>query len=137
MRDKIDWDTRVILLKLIGKYDSYKKELDDERDRILSLSPQNYNNLDMPKGTDTSDATACAVIQLERLDGCYKAKVIKAIDQARDFTLSEELKTPIFKSCLNSRRYTYEYFKGLSCGRTRFYQYKNEFLNDLRYRLGL
>ena len=137
MRNQIDHDTRIILLKLIGKYDLYKKELSDERTRILSLPPQNYNNLDMPKGTDTSDATTRAFMQLERLGHSYKAKVIKAIDQAKAFTLPEELETPVFKSCLNGRRYTYEYFEGLSCGRTRFYQYKNEFLNDLRYRLGL
>lgn len=137
MRDKIDWDTRIILLKLIGKYDVYKKELADERRRILSISPPNYSNLDMPRGTGTTDPTIQAAIRLARLDTCYKAKVIDAIDRAKRYALPDEISDAVFKSCKNSRRYPYEKFKNLSCGRTQFYQYKNRFLNEVRYHLGL
>lgn len=137
MRDKIDWDTRVILLKLISKYDSYKKELAEERDRILSISPQNYGNLDMPRGTDTTDPTTLAAVRLERFEECYKAKVVDAIDRAKRYALPEELIEPVLLSCKNSRRYPYEKFKDLDCGRTQFYRYKNDFLKEVRYYLGL
>lgn len=133
----MDWDTRVILLKLIGKYDLYKKELADERDRILSLSPQDYSNLDMPRGTDTTDPTALAAIRLERLETSYKAKVIDAIDRASKYALPSGIVEPILLSCKNGRRYTYEYFKGLPYSRSQFYRYKNRLLDEVRYYLGL
>ena len=137
MREKIDRDTRVILLKLIGKYDIYKKELADERDRILSLSPQNYDNLDMPRGTDTTDPTALAALCLERLETSYKAKVIAAIDRAKQNALPDSVAGPVMLSCKNGRRYNYEHFKSLPYSRSQFYKYKNRFLDEVRYYLGL
>lgn len=137
MRERIDWDTRVILLKLIGKYDIYKKELADERDRILSLSPQNYDNLDMPRGTDTTDPTALAAWRLERLETSYKSKVIDAIDRAKQNALPDGVAEPVMLSCKNGRRYNYEHFKNLPYSRSQFYKYKNRFLDEVRYYLGL
>lgn len=137
MREKIDRDTRVILLKLIGKYDIYKKELADERDRILSLPPQNYDNLDMPRGTDTTDPTVLAALRLERLETSYKAKVIAAIDRAKQNALPDSVFGPVLLSCKNGRLYNYEYFKNLPYSRSQFYKYKNRFLDEVRYYLGL
>lgn len=122
---KIDPDTRILLLKYIRKYDAYKKWYLAEREKIMSLSAQQYS--DMPHGTDVQLPTEDAAIYLEKLDNSHKAKVIHAIDEAKK-VLPDSLKKPIWKSCLNGRICTYDYFEGLFYSRSSFYWYKKKFL---------
>lgn len=142
---KIDRDTRTLILKYIRKYDEYRKWYQCERDRILYPSPKQTDG--MPRGGYVSDPTLSAAEKLERLEGEHRAKVIKAIDQARHLigvdisqTLEQEetLRRCIWLSCLNAREYPFESFAGLvACERAQFYRYKNKFMNDIKSFLGL
>lgn len=142
---KIDRDTRTLILKYIRKYDEYRKWYQCERDRILYPSPKQADG--MPRGGYVGDPTLSAAEKLEKLEGEHRAKVIKAIDQARHLigvdirqTLEQEetLRRCIWLSCLNAREYPFEAFDGLVfISRRQFYNYKNKFMNDIKFMLGL
>lgn len=142
---KIDRDTRTLIVKYIRKYDEYRKWYQCERDRILYPSPRQADG--MPRGGYIGDPTLSAAERLARLEGEHKAKVIKAIDQARHLigvdisqTIEQEetLRRCIWLSCLNAREYPFEAFDGLIfISRRQFYNYKNKFMNDIKYLLGL
>lgn len=142
---KIDRDTRTLILKYIRKYDEYRKWYECERDRILYPSPKQADG--MPRGGYVSDPTLSSAEKLELLEKEHRSRVIRAIDQARhmigvgiDQTLEQEetLRRCIWLSCLNAREYPFEAFAGLvACGRAQFYRYKNQFMNDIKYLLGL
>ena len=126
---KLDPDTRVLLLKYCRKYDAYKKWYASEREKLMSLSAQQYS--DMPHGTDVQLPTEEAAILLDKLDNTHKAKVIHSIDEAKK-VLPDSLKYPIWKSCLNGRIFTYDYFEDLYFSRSSFYFYKKKFLFTIK-----
>ncbi|BDF57499.1 hypothetical protein CE91St36_03160 [Christensenellaceae bacterium] len=142
---RIDRDTRTLILKYIRKYDEYRAWYQCERDKILypSIKPSDG----MPKGTNISDPTLSAAERLERLDLTHRARVIKAIEQAKHLigvdilqTLEQEetLRRCIWLSCVNAKEYPFEAFDGLVfISRRHFYRYKNKFMNDIKYLLGL
>ena len=55
---RIDWDSRVIVLKYVRKYEEYKTWLAEERKRIMEPSPAQVDG--MPHGTTPGDMTAAA-----------------------------------------------------------------------------
>ena len=133
----IDRDTRTLVLKYVRKYAEYKTWLAEERQKILSLNPQDLFMLDMPKSSAVSDTTAYSAAGLEKLEQSHKAQVVNAIDSARRFLDTAALPF-VWKSCLDSRTYNYDALKDdLPCSRSQFYRYKNVFMNDIRYYLDL
>lgn len=142
---KIDRDTRTLILKYIRKYDEYRKWYECERDRILYPSPKQADGT--PGSGKLSDPTLSSAERLEFLEKEHKSRVIRAIDQARHMigtdisqTLEQEetLRRCIWLSCLNAREYPFEAFDGLIfVSRRQFYRYKNQFMNDIKYLLGL
>lgn len=132
---KIDNITRVMLLSFIRKYDKYKAEIDYKRAEIMSIGVQDYTDMDMPRGTDVQDGVTKRVEALDRLMKSHKAQIVLAIDQAKT-TLPDDLKEPIWLSCLNGRRYAYEVFE-LFYSRSSFYLYKKRFLWQIKETLNL
>ena len=142
---KIDGDTRTLILKYIRKYDEYLLWYQTERDRIIQPSHE-LGNVPPSKNKNPQDSTLRAVVALERLDKNHRVQVIKAIDHAKlniglDIPSDTEivkLRNAVWLSCLNGREYNFDAFAGLiSCERRQFYYYKNAFLNDIKYYLGL
>ena len=142
---RIDRDTRTLILKYIRKFDEYAAWYQCERDRILYPSPRLSDG--MPKGTDISNPTSSAAERLERLGQTHRAKVVRAIEQARHFIGVDILQTPeqedtlrrcIWLSCVDAKEYPFEAFAGIvACERAQFYRYKNKFMNDIKDMLGL
>lgn len=142
---KIDRDTRTLILKYIRKYDEYLMWYKSERDRIMSPLHE-VLRFSTSKSTNVKDDTLSAVEALERLDNSHRAKVIKAIDEARNqigsiIESDKELlaiRRAIWLSCLNASEYNFEVFAGaICCERRQFYKYKNAFLNDIKTGLGI
>lgn len=132
---KIDRGTRVLLMQHIRNYEKYKKWLQYERERIMSLPPPQID--DMPRGTDIKSPTEIMTEQLNRLDISYRAIVVGAIDRAKfAFALDleddarEKLLDCIWLSCTDGRECPYETLEAiLPYGRRQFFYRKNEFLN--------
>lgn len=140
---KIDRDTRTLILKYIRKYDEYRKWIETERDRILYPSPKIADG--MPRGGN-KEPVLSAIEALEKLEKTHKARVVYAIDQAKngigadiaDDRETEHMQRAIWLSCLNPREYPFEAFAGLiPYERRQFYKLKNAFLNDIKIFLGL
>lgn len=142
---RIDRDTRTLILKYIRKYDEYRAWYQCERDKILYPSPK--QNDGMPGGSDTSDPTLSAAQRLERLELTHRARVIKAIEQAKhligvdvmqSIEQEETLRQCVWLSCINAKEYPFEAFDGLVfVSRRQFYRYKNKFMNDIKNALDL
>ena len=149
MREKIQVDrrTRNIILNYIRSYDDYKTYIESEQEKLLSISPQNLNELDMPKCPSTKDTTFEIVNRLADLEKTHKYKVVNAIDEAKNnigydivnSAVQDYLSKALWMSCLDGRNYNYEAFDHtrLCCSRTQFYREKNKFLDEIRWRLGL
>lgn len=145
-KTKIDRNTRTLILKYIRKYESYKQWYEDERDKILCVSSQDLDNLDMPRGTTLSDSTSSSAEMLEKLDSSHRATVVKAIEDAREalgYEIADEkargsLKLAIWLSCIDGRMYPFEAFAGTVCyERTQFYTKKNEFIASIGSKIGI
>lgn len=132
----MDRDTRVLIQKIVCKYDVYKKEIEEMRNAILSRSTLEYSEIDMPKGGLRSDKTAQAALQLDRLENTWKAKAVRAVDHAKR-EIPPDMADAVLKSCKDGRRYPFERFSGLNCSRAQFYRIRRAFLDELRYALGL
>ena len=141
---RIDWDSRVIVLKYVRKYEEYKAWLAEERKRIMEPSPAQIDG--MPHGTTPGDMTAAAVEALEKLELHQRARIVRAITVAReqigadipDEKEREKLRNAIWLSCQNGRRNNFDTFVGaVACERRQFYYYKNSFLLEIKKTLGI
>lgn len=141
---RIDWDSRVIVLKYVRKYEEYKAWLAEERKRIMEPSPAQIDG--MPHGMTPGDMTAAAVEALEKLELHQRARIVRAITVAReqigadipDEKEREKLRNAIWLSCQNGRRNNFDIFAGtVACERAQFYRYKNLFLKDIKQSLGI
>lgn len=141
---RIDWDSRVIVLKYVRKYEEYKAWLAEERKRIMEPSPAQIDG--MPHGTTPGDMTAAAVEALEKLELHQRARIVRAITVAREQIGAdipnekerEQLRNAIWLSCQNGRRHNFDTFAGtVACERRQFYYYKNSFLLEIKKTLGI
>lgn len=144
MRYKIDRDTRTLVLKYVKKSEEYRAWVMAEADRICGPSSAQIDG--MPRASWVSDKTAGAVEKLEKLMGSHKAKVVRAVDEAKqqigadieDESQRRAIQNAIWLSCLNGREYNFEAFEGgIACGRAFFYRLKNKFLYSIKAELGL
>ncbi len=144
MRYKIDRDTRTLVLKYVKKAEEYRAWVRAEADRICGPSSGQMDG--MPRASGAADKTAQAVEMLEKLKGSHKAKVVRAVDEAKrqigadieDESQRRAIQNAVWLSCLNGREYNFEAFEGgLACGRTFFYSLKNRFLYSIKAQLGL
>lgn len=142
---RIDRDTRTLILKYIRKYEEYRKWYEYERDKVICPSPIQADG--MPKSGEMSNPTLIAAEKLERIEHEHKSKVIRAITEARNLIGADIIQTPqqeetlkqcIWLSCLNAKKYPFEIFKGIIfISRRQFYRCKNQFINEIKNRLGL
>lgn len=141
---RIDWDSRVIVLKYVRKYEEYKAWLAEERKRIMEPGPAQMDG--MPHGTTPGDMTAAAVEALEKLELHQRARIVRAITVAReqigadipDEKEKEKLRNAIWLSCQNGRKHNFDTFAGtVACERRQFYYYKNSFLLEIKKTLGI
>lgn len=144
MRYKIDRDTRTLVLKYVKKSEEYRAWVMAEADRICGPSSGQIDG--MPRASWVSDKTAGAVEKLEKLMGSHKAKVVRAVDEAKqqigadieDESQRRAIQNAVWLSCLNGREYNFEAFEGgIACGRAFFYRLKNKFLCSIKAELGL
>lgn len=140
--EKIDWDSRGLALKIVKKYDEYKEWLEEERERILHFSPP---PLDGVPGGENADTTFNRALALDRLEKSTRAEAVRAVDRAGEEAYKsiegeearEAIRRAVWKSCLNGRKYNFEYFAGtIPCERTAFYGYKNRFLLCVKKNMG-
>lgn len=144
-KNAVDWDTREIVLKYIRRYDDYTEWLEEERRKLMSVSPQQYDRLDMPGTMEASSSIEIAVIRLEELETCHKAQVVKAIERARYVFLAleesdnrEMMLNKIWLSCIERKKYNYESnFAGLFISRRSFFRKKGYFIQLIAENLGL
>lgn len=143
-RYRIDWDSRVVVLKYIRKYEQYKQWLEAERDKIMQPSPKETDG--MPRGSGVTNLPLASVEALERLEQTHRAKVVRAIDGARavmcadieDEGVREAVCRAIWLSCQDGGKYAFEAFAGtIPYERAMFYFRKNEFLLEIKKRLGI
>ena len=136
---RIDWDSRVIVLKYVRKYEEYKAWLAEERKRIMEPGPAQMDG--MPHGTTPGDMTAAAVEALEKLELHQRARIVRAITVAReqigadipDEKEREKLQNAVWLSCQNGRKHNFDTFAGrVACERRQFYYYKNSFLLEIK-----
>lgn len=141
---KMDRDTRTLILKYVRKHDEYRIWYWGEYNSIFALHPRLLDGL--PSSSAVQDKMPVYMVELEALEQHPRTRVIRAIDRARGLigidydsaTLREKLKDAIWLSCLDSRAYPFEMFDGLvGCGRSAFYNYKNQFLNNIKITLHL
>lgn len=144
MRYKIDRDTRTLVLKYVKKSEEYRAWVMAEADRICGPSSGQIDG--MPRASGVSDKTAGAVEKMEKLMGSHKAKVVRAVDEAKqqigvdieDESQRRAIQNAVWLSCLNGREYNFEAFEGgIACGRAFFYRLKNKFLYSIKAELGL
>lgn len=142
-RNKMDNATRTIVLKYIVKYDDYKARYQAERERAIYAAPVLSG---LPGGSGVSNPTLASVEALERLETEHYVRVMRAIESARemigcdieDDDARETLKRAVWLSCQNRYAYPFEAFAGaVCCERTRFYDYKWDFIRDVKERIGL
>jgi hypothetical protein len=136
---KISPKTRRIVYGYIQSYDEYLAWYQAEKEHITNHCRENYSG--MPFGSDVTDPTEAAAEKYEKLDESHKAKVIKAIDMAKymigcdilDENNRQAVMRAIWLSCINRYEYNFEAFDGLiSCQKTKFYEYKNEFVFNIK-----
>lgn len=143
-RYQIDWDSRVVVLKYIRKYEQYKQWLEAEKEKIMQPSPKETDG--MPRGSGVANLPLASVEALERLEQTHRAKVVRAIDGARavmcadieDEGVREAVCRAIWLSCQDGNRYNFDFFAGLiPYERRAFYYYKNELLVQIKNNLNL
>lgn len=133
---KLDHDTRVIVQKYIRKYSEYKKEIDGKLADIFELHGLNYNDLDMPRGSDLTDSTGEAVLSLIKLKNSHKYKIVKAIEHAIRFTIPADIIDPIMLSCGDGRRWPYRSFQ-IPYSYSMFHQIKYKFMWEIAVALDI
>jgi len=83
---------------------------------------------------------------VQGIDDSQQARIVKAIEQASvgigedifNDEIRENLKKAVYLSCIDRNEYNFDAFAGtIGCERTRFHQYKNEFLYNIKLNLGM
>lgn len=142
-RKRLDNATRTIILKYIVKYGDYKARYEADRERAMHAAPEITG---LPRGSGISNPTLASVQALERLESEHYVRVMRAIESARemigcdieDDDERETLKRAVWLSCQNRYAYPFEAFAGaVCCERTKFYDYKWDFIRDVKERIGL
>ena len=137
-RTSLDPATRKIMCGLVAKYDAFKCSLIEERERILYGSPAQGEKVQSESG-DTTEQKAERLIFL---DNSFKARAVRAIDEAKALVAVDiendgqrrRIILAIWRSCISPRNYPYR--GGLYISRRDFYRRRNEFLCDIANNLG-
>ena len=131
-------------LAIVKSYKSYKKEVNDEENRIFSFGSANYETVGqervyLPSGKGgKSSPTEDQAMQLEKLHTSYPYKCVQAVDDALNTVLknyahihSEKIRAALIRSCECGKtfNFTYSGIDGLS--RASFYRLKNHFLYQI------
>ena len=126
----------------VRKYDEYKQRLADKRADIRLSTPPPPDG--QPKSGTPGDSTARKTQLLLELENTHKAKVVKAVEKARDLIgddlfASEDremLRREIWDSCLG--RISFVHTKcSMIMGETKFWEYRRQFLRAICDELGL
>ena len=128
-------------LAVVKAYEAYKREIQAEENRILSLGGSNYESVGnervfMPNGKGCANSpTENKAMQLEKLHNSYKYRCVKAVESAlRELpieatpAIAKKIRQAIYSSCTKGRYFNFDRsgIDGLS--RSTFYRYRNCFL---------
>ena len=137
-------------LSVVKCYEAYRREINDEENKILSLGGSNYESvgnerLFLPNGKGgVNSPTENKAIQLEKIHNSYKYRCVKAVESAlRELpieatpAIANKIRQAIYSSCVKGRYFNF-YYAGLDCiGKTTFYRYRNVFLFLVAKKIGI
>ena len=131
----LDRESRVLAIQYVRRCERYRARLAQQREDILHSSPPPPDG--QPTGGQPGDSTAQKAEQLARLEQGHLARVVRAVDAAKneigadilDERAALALRKAIWMSCLSGFTYSYEVFaEMLPICRRDFYKRKNRFL---------
>ena len=135
----LDPATRRIVCGLVARYEAYARSLIEARDEILYGSPEQGEKVQSESGNTTESKAERLVF----LDNCFKARAVRAIDEAKSLIAVDiendgqrrRIVLAIWRSCISPRNYPYR--GGLYISRRDFYRRRNDFLSEIANNLGI
>lgn len=141
-KHKMSWNIRQSVVWLCREYDNALDWIKTERAKVWSMALYSGGQ---PKGNTISKQSEDKAMALLRIDDSFQNKLVQAVDQARlhigddieNDEIVEKLRSAIWISTLDGRKYPYEVHDLPTIYRDDFYERKRKFLKDVAVNMKL